>query len=192
MRRVSDNRNPVKDKFGTGKNGFGPGNPQTGQMATTPGYELFDSWQEEMAAVVEGAGFQLQDSQNDQLLKSIKSIAWGNVNNRPTTLGGYGITDGVPIVAFGSSLAANGYQKLPTGLIIQWGAFTANNGTSNTITLPVTFPTALVSVSAMTGANSGTDFSVRSVTFVSKSNSQFLVNVVPASIYAGYWMAIGY
>ncbi|WP_227105121.1 gp53-like domain-containing protein [Chromobacterium rhizoryzae] len=106
------------------------------------------------------------------------------------------VTDGVSwsvINGIGaSSLAANGYQKLPSGLIIQWGAFTANNGTSNTITLPITFPTAMVSVSAMTGANAGTDFNVRSVTFVSKSNSQFVVNVVPASIYAGYWMAIGY
>ncbi|WP_143330391.1 hypothetical protein [Chromobacterium haemolyticum] len=97
MRRVGDNRNPVKDKFGAGKNGFGPGNPQTGQPATTPGYELFDSWQEEMAGVVEGSGIELRPGQNDQLLKAIRLIAWGNANGRPTTLDGYGITDGAPI-----------------------------------------------------------------------------------------------
>ncbi|AUH51209.1 hypothetical protein CXB49_10505 [Chromobacterium sp. ATCC 53434] len=93
MRRVGDNRNPVRDKFGQGKHGFGPGNPQTGQPATTPGYELFDSWQEEMASVVEGAGFALKPEQSNQLLQAIQQIAWGGVVSRPTTLAGYGITD---------------------------------------------------------------------------------------------------
>ncbi|MGY8624171.1 phage tail protein [Chromobacterium violaceum] len=93
MRRVGDNRNPVRDKFGAGKHGFGPGDPQTGQPATTPGYELFDSWQEEIASVVEGAGFALKPDQNNQLLQAIRAIAWGNTASRPTTLSGYGITD---------------------------------------------------------------------------------------------------
>ncbi|MBA8735352.1 gp53-like domain-containing protein [Chromobacterium violaceum] len=75
MRRVGDNRNPVRDKFGPGKHGFGPGDPQTGQPATTPGYELFDSWQEEMASVVEGAGVALKPDQNNQLLQAIRQIA---------------------------------------------------------------------------------------------------------------------
>jgi hypothetical protein len=38
---------------------------------------------------------------------------------------------------FDSSLSSNGYQKLPSGLIIQWG--TATDGT---ITFPITFPNA--------------------------------------------------
>lgn len=37
------------------------------------------------------------------------------------------------------SLAASGYQKLPGGVIIQWGTFTVN-GTGVAVTLPVTFP----------------------------------------------------
>jgi hypothetical protein len=43
---------------------------------------------------------------------------------------------------FGKSLAASGYQKLPSGLIIQWGqlAVTAAN-TLFTVTLPIAFPT---------------------------------------------------
>ncbi|UGA37604.1 hypothetical protein JOS77_27140 [Chromobacterium haemolyticum] len=69
---MSDNRNPVRDKFGPGLHGFGPGNPQQGQPATTPGYELFDSWQEEMAAVVEGAGFKLDPNTNHQMLTAIR------------------------------------------------------------------------------------------------------------------------
>ena len=44
---------------------------------------------------------------------------------------------------FGASVVSPGYQKLPSGLIVQWGttgALTA--GTSQTVTLPVTYPTA--------------------------------------------------
>ena len=41
-----------------------------------------------------------------------------------------------------SSLSANGYQKLPSGLIIQWGTVTANASASN---LPIAFPNAAFS-----------------------------------------------
>lgn len=47
------------------------------------------------------------------------------------------------------SLSANGYQKLPSGLIIQWGkastTINASGGTA-TVSLPVTFPAAGLSV----------------------------------------------
>ncbi|PRG49422.1 gp53-like domain-containing protein [Burkholderia multivorans] len=49
-------------------------------------------------------------------------------------------------VSFGSSLSANGYQKLPTGLIKQWGfSTTASSGSTPyqvTVTFPMTFPNA--------------------------------------------------
>lgn len=42
--------------------------------------------------------------------------------------------------SYGASFAANGYQKLPSGLILQWGCnFTASNAWQ-TITFPVAFP----------------------------------------------------
>lgn len=44
---------------------------------------------------------------------------------------------------FPSSLSTNGYQKLPSGLIIQWGSLNAlTAGQSVTITYPIAFPTA--------------------------------------------------
>lgn len=46
---------------------------------------------------------------------------------------------------FGSSIASSGYQKLPSGLIIQWGQFTqADNGgaVAFTFTYPIAFPNA--------------------------------------------------
>ena len=45
---------------------------------------------------------------------------------------------------FTATLAANGYQKLPSGLIIQWGTATVTtDGSGNaTVTHPIAFPTA--------------------------------------------------
>ncbi|WP_177316651.1 gp53-like domain-containing protein [Burkholderia ubonensis] len=40
---------------------------------------------------------------------------------------------------FGSSVAATGYQKLPSGLIIQWG-LGATSGQTGTVTFPIAFP----------------------------------------------------
>jgi hypothetical protein len=49
---------------------------------------------------------------------------------------------------FASSLGASGYQKLPGGLIIQWGTATLPNSGSNVSTIqvsfPIPFPAALV------------------------------------------------
>lgn len=46
------------------------------------------------------------------------------------------------------SLSVNGYQKLPGGLIIQWGriAMEANESTKGTITFPIAFPAACLQV----------------------------------------------
>jgi len=61
--------------------------------------------------------------------------------------------------AEGTSLkAASGYQVLPSGIIIQWGTFTANASTSlsQIVTLPIAFPNAMVFAdSSIDGANSG-------------------------------------
>ena len=57
---------------------------------------------------------------------------------------------------FGASLAEAGYQKLPSGLIIQWGviSYLASSGSvGTTASLPIAFPTAfLKAVGADMGA----------------------------------------
>ena len=42
---------------------------------------------------------------------------------------------------FGSSLAESGYQRLPSGLIIQWGGGTTNSAGNYQAALPIAFPT---------------------------------------------------
>jgi len=51
------------------------------------------------------------------------------------------------------SLATSGYQKLPGGLIMQWGTVpSTNDGNNQAITFPLTFPTAVTSIQ-VTGNN---------------------------------------
>ena len=58
--------------------------------------------------------------------------------------------------SFAASFAGNGYQKLPSGLLLQWGNFTGQ-GTGNSvgITFPIAFPNACQALVAM-GANANT------------------------------------
>lgn len=50
------------------------------------------------------------------------------------------------------SLASSGYQKLPGGLIIQWGSGVTTSG-SVTITLPITLPNAILSIATSAGSS---------------------------------------
>lgn len=62
------------DKFGAGKNGFTRGNPQTGVPATALDDDYFDSVQEELAGIVEAAGFILDKSNRAQVLEAIQQL----------------------------------------------------------------------------------------------------------------------
>lgn len=60
---------------------------------------------------------------------------------------------------FAASLASNGYQKLPSGLIIQWGRVTSTAAMQGvTWTFPIAFPNALLSYFAMTENSSGQSY----------------------------------
>lgn len=73
MHRI-DTSTAQKDKFGSGKNGFTGGNPQTGELPTALDADFFDSVQEEIAAVIEAAGITLAKANNAQLLTAMKAL----------------------------------------------------------------------------------------------------------------------
>lgn len=81
------------------------------------------------------------------------------------------------------SLATSGYQKLPGGLIMQWkyGAAAAQ-GTSQTITFPITFPTGILHISvsptqaSVSGNNTG--IQTRAQSFTTSSVVADLVNTL--------------
>ncbi|WP_203452371.1 hypothetical protein [Lelliottia sp. RWM.1] len=49
---------------------------------------------------------------------------------------------------FGASLSGAGWQKLPSGLIIQWGQVLSNSGGFAPWTFPIAFPNACLQIYA--------------------------------------------
>ena len=94
---------------------------------------------------------------------------------------------------------ANGYIKLPNGLIIQWGTRTLSNrseGVTITDTLPIVFPNAgLLPIVCGTTITSGVD--VCQVVGLSTTQIKYRwessnAGSVGASGSDAYWLAIGY
>lgn len=117
----------------------------------------------------------------------------------PLTLAGNSVDPMNPValaefIGANQSKAVSGYQKLPGGLIIQWGE--ANVPTANTTTrfsFPIAFPNSafqIVAVSrALTGFESAENFCAAAVV----SASQYDVrNYYNASDITFSWIAIGY
>ena len=89
------------------------------------------------------------------------------------------------------SLAASGYQKLPGGLIVQWGITgSLTSGTSNTITLPITFPTKNACVVYLPTTQNASGASSPSASSLTTTNFSLWANQLVASAYN--WLAIGY
>jgi hypothetical protein len=96
--------------------------------------------------------------------------------------------------AYGTLSTANpGYQKLPSGLIIQWGNNSIADGGTPTITFPITFPTAVLSITTGTMTN---NFSANQFANGWNMNSYSTSSFVPHSYTNGTntmgWVAIGY
>lgn len=99
------------------------------------------------------------------------------------------------ISAFDKSLTTNGYQKLPGGLILQWGSGQSiPGGGSVDVTFPLEFPTACFSVT-LTGSSASdvpsyvttfnkTKFTAATVAYAGAYNG--------ATAQTARWMAIGY
>lgn len=75
MRRINTLSKAV-DLFGIGKHGFIDGNKWDGTRATELNASLFNSWQEELASLIETEGIALSDDDNNQLIAATKS--WGS------------------------------------------------------------------------------------------------------------------
>ncbi|EKC6207737.1 phage tail protein [Cronobacter sakazakii] len=73
MHRI-DTPTAQQGKFGAGKNGFTAGDPTLGVPATQLDETFFDSVQEEICAVIEGAGIQLKKSDRAQLSAAIDKM----------------------------------------------------------------------------------------------------------------------
>ncbi len=149
---------------------FTKGNPAGGLLATRVKYDWLNGIQEEICGAIEGSGLVLDKEDNGQLLAAIRGVYLHGVN---------------------------GYQKLPSGLILQWGSliYTSVTAGEATVTLPLAFPTAfyMVLVSDNAGSPGGVqgwagDFSVGLATF-----KAYCANFAdaPFSTSNALWWAIG-
>lgn len=87
-------------------------------------------------------------------------------------------------------LATNGYQKLPGGLIIQWGSVSVISGTVSIVTLPVAFPND--ALSATLGAGGTGTTANRYVAFSAAPSATQLLIISSGSAATVRWIAIGY
>ncbi|EFA9084963.1 hypothetical protein A7G19_003343 [Escherichia coli] len=217
MHRI-DTKTAQKDKFGAGKNGFTRGNPQTGTPATDLDDDYFDMLQEELCSVVEASGASLEKGRNDQLLTALRALLlsrknpFGDIKSDgtvKTALENLGLGEAakrnvgneqnqIPdMAAFASSLSSTGFQKLPSGLIIQWGIV---SGASNyTVTYPVTFPNrslALLAVPHTTSVAGISAMGIANCSDISKSQFYIIVGGISQGEIVKYerscfWVAIG-
>ncbi|ELF4810659.1 hypothetical protein RNH35_001649 [Escherichia coli] len=161
MHRI-DTKTAQKDKFGAGKNGFTRGNPQTGTPATDLDDDYFDMLQEELCSVVEASGASLEKGRHDQLLTALRALLLsrknpfgdiksdGTVKTALENLGlgeaakrnvGTGANQIPDMGSFTLSVSDTGYQKLPSGFILQWGSIGAPGIAQDVVThFPIAFP----------------------------------------------------
>lgn len=78
------------------------------------------------------------------LSASAFAYALGSPSNKFQMAAGINANEGVNIGQFDKLLATNGYQKLPSGMIMQWGQVTFASQTTVTATFPMAFPNQCV------------------------------------------------
>ncbi|WP_414651202.1 gp53-like domain-containing protein [Escherichia coli] len=95
---------------------------------------------------------------------------------------------------FASALSSSGYQKLPSGLIIQWGAAVAGiggtGGTGNVVSFPVAFPRYCAQI--ITSYDNGSS-SIIAGAAGNQTTTQFLLRCgATGGSYNFRWLAVGY
>ncbi len=92
----------------------------------------------------------------------------------------------------GSRKTQNGYQKLPSGVIMQWGMVADNVAN---VTFPVAFPTSCASLQITRGVETASgEIWLPLPVIIGLSNTAFTVDPVTQSLNKSlvYWFAVGY
>lgn len=99
----------------------------------------------------------------------------------------WNIFGAVSALLFQSSLGAtNGYQKLPSGVIFQWGKVTSTGVATNTINLNMTFPNSFNAIFCLDAGSARINYGATPI-----SNSQF-TEYGSAAGNSFFWFAIGW
>lgn len=96
---------------------------------------------------------------------------------------------------FAASVGSNGYQKLPSGLIIQWGNSTTSAGGGVSVSYPIAFPVATLSLQTTVNNGGTTPNVVLAVTGAGATsfgvNSGITTTGAVAASISFYWFAVG-
>lgn len=124
----------------------------------------------------------LSDLTNTQAARN--SLGLGNLATRDV----FGVTGNLDLTAL---VSQNGYQKLPTGLIIQWGSTTAPPNGGVQVTFPIPFPnTGFIGLATFGGF--GYNLNTDSIlTFGFNDNTKATLTSGYFSPALVYWVAIG-
>lgn len=172
------------------------GNPSTGVEGSAVPAAAIEHSMREILAVITAAGIEPSEANLDQLLAALRSAG---VFQTPTL--GDRTTKAATMACFsqefGASLAANGWQKLPSGLIVQWGSGATAGGSAG-ITYPLQFPNAVFSTQVCTAGSASASSAV--YTWGMSSGSVTGISVycdigstgAAAGAVSFRWIAIGY
>lgn len=168
---------------------------------TTLAADWLNALQEELINILIAAEIDPNKASNDQLVLAFQLLGgskeWADILNKPLEFPPESHTHNYAALShihsqyaltsdFDVSKATNGYQKLPNGLIIQWGKKYHNTNPS-TVIFPISFPTAAKNCQLTVAELSSVD----SPGAVSLGTSGFNISWPHAPYYI-YWMAIGY
>ncbi|BAV74100.1 side tail fiber domain protein [Pseudomonas chlororaphis subsp. aurantiaca] len=141
MKKIGDSTNTAN-----GNGEWTEGNPAAGVDATLIKADWMNTLQRELIAVVQGAGINLNPQDDAQLLAAVRALAgvaadFTKLLNRPTTLDGYGITDGLKKGQYGLGATATQNSAidtigLPGGFYSMGGGNTGLLQNSSVLNLP--------------------------------------------------------
>lgn len=153
---------------------------------TVDGYDIATTPTADSIPVSDANGSLKDWITDDEILTKIKNVD-GSGSGLDTDL-----VRGLP-ADFTSSLAGSGYQKLPSGLIVQWG-----NVTYSGVTFPIAFPTAVLGVYASPGVVSNVDhpntaeIRIAYVTLTGFTVNAYRDGTGDVTAQGVNWLAIGY
>lgn len=92
---------------------------------------------------------------------------------------------------FATSGTTTGYQKLPSGVIIQWGLVATGAPADSTATFPLQFPTACYSVVATPGVSNNLTVNIQTVTTTGFNYYRRVGATGATDTSQFYWIALG-
>lgn len=187
-------------------NGGALGTPSSGTLTNATGLPIIAGTTGTLSVARGGTGTTTSTGSGDVVLSNSPTLTTPNLGT-PSTLVGTNIsgtasnltagavTNGVYTTNFtgsNQSKSANGYQKLPGGLIIQWGYDTQTGSSDVSVSFPISFPTACVSLQLGGPITNGTGAQYVYQERIRPSPSTTGFTYLPSTEIGVYWMALGY